>query len=457
VTGSQLTRCPGCATVFRITPEQLAFREGQVRCGHCRAIFDANDHFVSLESIPPADVFEPPAAPQVEERDVTNEVEPAHGAVFDDVASEGSAIAGAGEGPAVEDATREGAAAQGTSDEGTSDEGTSDEETSRGALPRERAFADVDGKPGPASEAAGEEALTSSSGDIGSTQGGFEYTESSRPAIDATESTPSESAAVDADTTEAAAIGARAAEDDAVQAGATVGETQADDAIAESAEADTTEADATELDTTEAATTDTEAPEEKTGDADGTAADVPAPIGAALGGPAERFEWKKKRNVPAVPQRVYAIAAVALGVGLLLQIVLEYRDLLAAYVPAARPLLSAACEPLGCTVGPLRDGAALSIDASDLQADPAHRGLLLLSATIRNRAGHAIAFPYLELMLTDASDHVVVRRAFPPAEYASGSADIAGGIPPNGEHVVRVFLDASSTQQAGYRVYLFYP
>ena len=103
------------------------------------------------------------------------------------------------------------------------------------------------------------------------------------------------------------------------------------------------------------------------------------------------------------------------------------------------------------------DGAALSIDASDLQADPAHRGLLLLSATIRNRAGHAIAFPYLELMLTDSSDRIVVRRAFPPAEYASGSADIAAGIPPNGEHVVRMFLDASATQQAGYRVYLFYP
>ena len=60
-------------------------------------------------------------------------------------------------------------------------------------------------------------------------------------------------------------------------------------------------------------------------------------------------------------------------------------------------------------------------------------------------------------MLTDASDRIVVRRAFPPAEYASGSADLVAGIPPNGEHVVRMFLDASATQQAGYRVYLFYP
>jgi predicted Zn finger-like uncharacterized protein len=40
------TRCPGCRTVFRVTTVQLALREGQVRCGQCRAVFDANDHLV---------------------------------------------------------------------------------------------------------------------------------------------------------------------------------------------------------------------------------------------------------------------------------------------------------------------------------------------------------------------------------------------------------------------------
>jgi hypothetical protein len=144
-------------------------------------------------------------------------------------------------------------------------------------------------------------------------------------------------------------------------------------------------------------------------------------------------------------------------VALLAQALFEYRDALAAHAPASRPLLNAACALFGCTIEPLRDAGALSIDASDLQADPAHRGLLLLSATLRNRSTHAIAFPYLELTLIDASDRIVARRAFPPAEYAGGAADPHRGIPANGEHVVRVFLDASATQQAGYRLYLFYP
>lgn len=38
-----LTRCSYCGTVFRVTPEQLRIRNGQVRCGHCDAVFNALD------------------------------------------------------------------------------------------------------------------------------------------------------------------------------------------------------------------------------------------------------------------------------------------------------------------------------------------------------------------------------------------------------------------------------
>ena len=111
----------------------------------------------------------------------------------------------------------------------------------------------------------------------------------------------------------------------------------------------------------------------------------------------------------------------------------------------------------GCTVRPLRDVAALSIEASDLQADPAHRGLLVLTATIRNRASYAIGYPHLELTLTDAQDQVVVRRALAPADYVSGTANTPAGIAGNAEVPVKLFIDASATSQAGYRLYLFFP
>jgi predicted Zn finger-like uncharacterized protein len=34
------TTCPQCATIFRVNPEQLAARRGQVRCGRCRHVFN---------------------------------------------------------------------------------------------------------------------------------------------------------------------------------------------------------------------------------------------------------------------------------------------------------------------------------------------------------------------------------------------------------------------------------
>ena len=153
----------------------------------------------------------------------------------------------------------------------------------------------------------------------------------------------------------------------------------------------------------------------------------------------------------------YALAAIALVVLLAGQAVYHYRDSLVARWPAAKPLLAEMCAVAGCTVRPPHEIADLSIQASDLQADPAHKGLLTLTATLRNRGAIALAYPHLELTLTDAQDQIVVRRALAPAEYAGGTADIVSGIPPNAEVAVKLFIDASATTQAGYRIYLFYP
>jgi len=170
----------------------------------------------------------------------------------------------------------------------------------------------------------------------------------------------------------------------------------------------------------------------------------------------ERFSWARQHR------RRRANAFYAFGIPLLLvllagQALFHFRDLVAARWPATRPALARACAVLGCVVQPLRDVAGLSIDASDLQADPAHRGLLVLTATLRNRASWPIAYPHLELTLTDAQDQVVVRRALQPREYLPPTSDITSGMAANGELPIRLFLDASATTQAGYRLYLFYP
>lgn len=292
MTEEQYTRCPSCRTVFRVTPPQLAMREGQVRCGHCRVVFDGVEQLVSL-------------APNADSDD--ND--------YDDEALLGPAT----------------------------------------------------------------------------------VTLRSPQALEPP-------AAVLPDT--AASEGEAPAEDEAP--------------VEDEIPAD-----------------DEDAP--------------PATIGGNSAAPKD----------PARRRRRYAHAAFGAAVPLLVlllagQAAFHFRDALAARWPALHPALARACDALGCTVGPPQEIADLAIDASDLQADPAHHGLLILTATLRNRGRLPLAYPFLELSLTDAQDQVVVRRALAPSEYAGGTADLPGGIPANGEVAVKLFIDASATAQAGYRLYLFY-
>lgn len=173
----------------------------------------------------------------------------------------------------------------------------------------------------------------------------------------------------------------------------------------------------------------------------------------------DRFSPASRRRSRRAQGVLYGTAIALLLLVMAAQAAFHFRDVVAARWPATRAPLVRLCDLAGCAVGPLRDASMgyLSIEASDLQADPAHRGLLILTATLRNRAGWSLAYPHLELTLTDAQDRVVVRRALSPAEYAGGTADLQRGIEPNGEIAVKVFIDASASSQAGYRLYMFYP
>lgn len=172
---------------------------------------------------------------------------------------------------------------------------------------------------------------------------------------------------------------------------------------------------------------------------------------------ASRFSASEAKQRFRLPGWAYGLLIPVLVIVLGAQALFHFRDAIAAHWPQTKPALIRLCALADCQLKPLQDISGLSIEASDLQADPAHKGLLILSATIRNRATHSLGYPYLELTLSNAQDQIVVRRAFAPGEYLSGAADLDSGIAGNAELAVKLFIDASTTSQAGYQVYLFYP
>ncbi|MCJ0762013.1 DUF3426 domain-containing protein [Variovorax terrae] len=61
---SLITRCPACATMFKVVPDQLRISEGWVRCGHCTEVFDAALYLQT--DVPPAPAAEPTSVPHGE-------------------------------------------------------------------------------------------------------------------------------------------------------------------------------------------------------------------------------------------------------------------------------------------------------------------------------------------------------------------------------------------------------
>lgn len=45
-----ITRCPNCATAFRVTDAQLTTHQGRVRCGRCALVFNARENLLSSSS-----------------------------------------------------------------------------------------------------------------------------------------------------------------------------------------------------------------------------------------------------------------------------------------------------------------------------------------------------------------------------------------------------------------------
>jgi len=158
-------------------------------------------------------------------------------------------------------------------------------------------------------------------------------------------------------------------------------------------------------------------------------------------------------EAPRPGARAWAAGAALLALALAGQAVYVYRGELAAQYPALRPYLVQLCEPLRCTVAPPQRPKQIAIEASDLQAMDASRpGLIQLTATLRNHAGHDLGYPAIDLVLTNTKEHTLARRIFAPGEYLERGRDVLAGFPANAEITVRLDLDTGDLNPAGFRL-----
>jgi uncharacterized protein DUF3426 len=156
------------------------------------------------------------------------------------------------------------------------------------------------------------------------------------------------------------------------------------------------------------------------------------------------------------PSRLWWLASVFLLLALAAQGAYQYRGEIAVLLPEAKPLVQRICAEFGCDVPLPRRAELLSIESSDLQADVAHPSVMVLTATLRNRAGFVQAFPALELSLTSTRGETVARRVLTSRDYVPQGARSEPGFAAGSELQVRVYIEAAALKPAGYRLYLFY-
>jgi predicted Zn finger-like uncharacterized protein len=154
-------------------------------------------------------------------------------------------------------------------------------------------------------------------------------------------------------------------------------------------------------------------------------------------------------------RRATVLFCVVLTGVLVLQVLMQERDRLAASEPALAPVLLSLCTALHCKLEPLRQIESVVIDSSAFTK--VRTDVYRLSFTLKNAAPIGVATPAVELTLTDAQDQAVVRRVFPSSDFGAQKSEMAAGTELPVALPVSVKLPTGSERIAGYRLLAFYP
>jgi predicted Zn finger-like uncharacterized protein len=153
----------------------------------------------------------------------------------------------------------------------------------------------------------------------------------------------------------------------------------------------------------------------------------------------------------------WLLGSLIMLVVLLGQVAFHYRTAISLLIPETKPWYVELCATLGCELALPRRIELMSIEASDLQADTTNPSVMVLTATLRNRAIFNQQAPLIELTLIDAQEQPVVRRVLAPQDYMGKTVSAQAGFAANSEVAIKVFVEGSQVKATGYRLYLFYP
>ncbi|WPH14962.1 zinc-ribbon and DUF3426 domain-containing protein [Variovorax paradoxus] len=160
---------------------------------------------------------------------------------------------------------------------------------------------------------------------------------------------------------------------------------------------------------------------------------------------------------PGVRRWLWLLAVLAVLL-LFVQVLRHERDGIVARQPNLRPAFAALCSVAGCELTALRQIGDIVIEGAAFAREKTGNNDYRLSFTLRNGAAVPLAMPAVELSLLDTQERAVVRRVLMAADYGAPAVLAA-----RSDQTASLPLSLSATEAAtlppiaGYRVEAFYP
>ena len=162
-------------------------------------------------------------------------------------------------------------------------------------------------------------------------------------------------------------------------------------------------------------------------------------------------------EAPAHTHPLWRVAAAGLSILLGLQVAWNYRADLQRLSPTVQSVVQQLCVADRCQ--PQRQGslAGLMVHDRDIRLHPDYEETLLVNATIVNRSGQAMAYPDLQLRLSDAAATAVAFREFTPMEYLHSDRHISAGLHPEDQFHILLELTGPIADAEAFEVGFAYP
>jgi predicted Zn finger-like uncharacterized protein len=119
-----------------------------------------------------------------------------------------------------------------------------------------------------------------------------------------------------------------------------------------------------------------------------------------------------------IPSILWPFACLFALAALLLQLAWFERDLLIQHPDGAK-LLKIMCQPLGCTLPPLKNTRKIEVVSRNFGVHPDKAGILQFHLTIISHTQFDQVYPKLQLNLFNSHGQLQASRIFEPAEYFS--------------------------------------